>query len=160
MTDIYQPATHGSFVIERTYPQPRARVFSALSTAATVRRWYIESDRKDVHSFEMDFRVDGIERAEYTYIGGTPVDGVLFVNEGRYLDIVIHRRVVVASAMMAGGQTISVSLVTFELHDESNGGTRLVFTHNGAFFKGADGPQYRETGWRTLLDRLAADLKQ
>jgi uncharacterized protein YndB with AHSA1/START domain len=160
MTDTYQSVTHGSFVIERAYLQSRARVFSALSKPATVRRWYIESDRRDIQAFEMDFRVDGIERAEYIYKGGTPVDGLRFVNAGRYLDIVPNRRVVAASSMMAGGQKISASLVVFELHDTGDGGTRLVFTHHGTFFEGADGPSYREAGWRALFDRLADELKQ
>lgn len=159
LAGAYQPATHGSFVLERTFPQPRARVFKALSAQTTVRRWYVESDRRDVHAFEMTFAVGGIERSEYTYTGGTPVDGVRFVNEGRYLDIVPDRRIVTASVMAAGGRNISTSLVIFELHDVDEGGTTLVLTHHGAFFEGADGPDYREAGWRVLLDRLANELK-
>jgi hypothetical protein len=37
-------------------------------------------------------------------------------------------------------------------------GTDLICTHQGAFFEGADGPQIRESGWRTLLERLATEL--
>ncbi|MGE3618086.1 MAG: SRPBCC domain-containing protein, partial [Gemmatimonadales bacterium] len=95
-------ADHHTFVIERTFPKPRARVFAALSTPATVRRWYLESDSKDLHSFDMDFRVGGVERATYQHKGGTPVDGVPFVNEGHYLDIVPLERIVSATAMTAG----------------------------------------------------------
>jgi hypothetical protein len=31
-------------------------------------------------------------------------------------------------------------------------------THQGAFFEGADGPEMREHGWRTLFDKLAVEL--
>ncbi len=37
-------------------------------------------------------------------------------------------------------------------------GTDLICTHQGAFFEGADGPKMREAGWRTLLDKLTAEL--
>ncbi|HTF89219.1 MAG TPA: SRPBCC family protein [Planctomycetota bacterium] len=149
---------HHTFVVERSYPQSRARVFAALSTAASVRRWYVEGPKRKVESFEMDFRVGGAERSVLTYTGGTPMDGVTFVNEGHYLDIVSMERVVMASAMTAGERRISASLLTFELVDQGNGGTALVFTHQGVFFEGGDGPQMREAGWCTLLDRLAAHL--
>lgn len=149
---------HSTFVIERTYPQSRDRVFSALTTPATVRRWYVESDHKRVHRFEMDFRVGGMERAEYTHVGGTPVDGLPFVNEGRYLDIVPESRIVTAAVMSAAGHPISASLITFELLEGSAGGSRLILTHQGAFFEHADGPKLREEGWRTLLERLGAAL--
>jgi hypothetical protein len=37
-------------------------------------------------------------------------------------------------------------------------GTDLIFTEQGAFFEGADGPQMREDGWRKLLEHLAKEL--
>jgi hypothetical protein len=37
-------------------------------------------------------------------------------------------------------------------------GTDLIFTEQGAFFEGADGPQIREAGWRQLLEKLASEL--
>jgi hypothetical protein len=33
-----------------------------------------------------------------------------------------------------------------------------VFTHQAAFFEGADGPQMREHGWRYLLDAVSGAL--
>jgi hypothetical protein len=39
-------------------------------------------------------------------------------------------------------------------------GTDLICTHQGAFFEGADGPQMREAGWRSLLDKLSKSLAQ
>lgn len=154
-TPVADPHT---FVLDRTFPEPRARVFAALSTPATVRRWYLESDTKDIHSFEMDFRIGGREAARYTHKGGTPVDGVPFENHGCYLDIVPDTRIVSATAMTAGDRRISASLVTYELSDLPGGGTALRLTHQGVFFEGADGPRWREAGWQALLGRLAAAL--
>jgi len=69
------------------------------------------------------------------------------------MDIVPNRRIVTASTMAVGEKCISASLVTFELL-ASETGTELIFTHQGAFFEGSDGPEMREAGWRKLLDRL------
>jgi uncharacterized protein YndB with AHSA1/START domain len=37
-------------------------------------------------------------------------------------------------------------------------GTLLLFTEQGAFFEGADGPKIREDGWRQLFEQLASEL--
>jgi hypothetical protein len=55
------------------------------------------------------------------------------------------------------GKRVSSSLVTFELIPTREG-TNLVFTHQGAFFPGSDGPERREAGWQGLLDLLGAHL--
>jgi hypothetical protein len=41
----------------------------------------------------------------------------------------------------------------------SDSGTKLVFTDQGAFFEGSDGPKMREEGWSHILDGLAAEVK-
>jgi uncharacterized protein YndB with AHSA1/START domain len=59
--------------------------------------------------------------------------------------------------MTLGDKRISSSLVTFEFL-RTDKGTDLICTHQGAFFEGADGPQIREAGWRSLLEQLAQEL--
>jgi hypothetical protein len=59
--------------------------------------------------------------------------------------------------MMIDDHCISATLGTVELQP-SGGGTELIFTHQGAFFEGADGPEMREAGWRKLFERLTAEL--
>lgn len=148
---------HSTFVIERTYPKPPERVFSAFADAAAKRRWFAESERHEVERFEMDFRVGGSERLRYRFKEGTPFPGVTLASEGSYQDIVPNRRIVTASAMTLGENRISASLVTIEFLPTDKG-TNLICTYQGAFFEGADGPQMREAGWRTLLEKLAEDL--
>ena len=149
--------THDTFVIERSYPAPPERVYAALSDPAKKRRWYAESEGHTVEEFEMDFRVGGTERAAYRLNEATPFPGLSLANEGNYQDIVANRRVVIASNMLFGGKRISAHLVTFELL-QAEQGTRLILTHQGAFFEGSDGPKMRQDGWRKLLDRLGAEL--
>jgi uncharacterized protein YndB with AHSA1/START domain len=152
-----QSVIHSTFVIERRYPKPPERVFSAFADPAKKRRWFAEGESHEVEEFEMAFRVGGIERARYRFKEGTPFQGVALTNEGSYQDIVLNRRVVTASTMTFGECRISASLVTVEFLPTDNG-TDLICTHQGAFFEGADGPQIREAGWRHLLEQLAKEL--
>jgi len=153
MTD--QTIVHNTFVIARAYPKPVETVFAAFAEPAKKRRWYAQS--KDADTYEMDFRVGGIERAHSRMGASTPFPGATLANEGSHLDIVANARIVIASTMALDGRRFSASLATFAFAAAAKG-TELVFTHQGAFFEGADGPRMREDGWRALLDRLAAEL--
>ena len=154
-----QPVVHNTFVIERSYPKPPEAVFAAFADPGKKRRWFAERGSTDVESFEMDFRVGGIERTQYRFKEGTPFPGVELTNVGSYHDIVENQRIVTASTMALGGRRISTSLVTFELVPTASG-TNLICTHQGAFFEGADGPEMRQDGWRKLLDILATALAE
>ena len=150
-----QSVIHNTFVIERSYPVPPGRGFAALSDPAKKRRWFVDGGGNKVEYYEMEFEVGGKERARFFHAG--PMKGIPFTNEGTYHDIVPDRRVVLASTMSMGEKRISSSLTTFELLTAESG-TDLIFTHQGAFFEGSDGPEIREGGWRILLERLATEL--
>ena len=152
-----QTVIHSTFVIERSFARSPERVFSAFADAAKKRRWYAERETNDVEEFQSDFRVGGAERLRYRMGEGTPFPGVTLANEGSYLDIIPDRRIVSASTMTLGDKHISSSLITVELLPTDKG-TDLIFTHQGAFFEGADGPKMREAGWHTLLGQLATEL--
>lgn len=153
MTD----ALHDTFTVERRYPQPRARVFAAFADPARKRRWYAEAGGHELDAFEMDFRVGGAQRSAYRMGASTPFPGAPLTNEGAFHNIVDGRRIVEAVHMSLNGNPISVSLLTFEFHDDGEG-TRLVCTHQGVFFQGGDGPRMRKDGWTVLLQRLAQAL--
>lgn len=147
--------THGTFVIERTYPSAPERVFAAFSDPVKKCRWI--SGVKDLKAggFEMDFRVGGKECTRATIPEG-PFKGTSFTNETTYLDIVPDRRIVFAYSMLLGEKRISSSLATVELLP-SGKGTELIFTDQGAYFEVADTLEMREAGWRKLLERVAQE---
>jgi uncharacterized protein YndB with AHSA1/START domain len=149
--------THGTFVIERSYPVAPERVFAAFADPTKKRRWFAEGEGNDLESFETDFRVGGIERTMRRMGPQTPFPGVALTNHSYYEDIVPNRRVVYAYTMSLGDQRISASLATVEFV-RTEKGTDLIFTDQGAYFEGGDGAKMREGGWSKLLEGLAKEL--
>jgi len=151
-----QAIVHDTFVIARSFAKPPEKVFAALSDPAKKQRWY-GAGQQNMQTFKMDFRPGGAETATYRMGDNTPFPGAELAHEGRLLDIVPNKRVVIASTMALAGHRMSASLCSFELIATANG-TDLVFTHQGAFFENADGPQMRKDGWNALLDQLVKDV--
>jgi uncharacterized protein YndB with AHSA1/START domain len=148
---------HNTFVIERSFPKPPERVFSTFADPTKKRRWFAEGEGHEIELFECDFRVGGTERLRYRFKQGTPFPGATLTNDVRFQDIVPNRRIVSASTMDLADKRISASLFTFEFL-QTDKGTDLIFTHQGTFFEGSDGPQMREAGWRKLFENLATEM--
>jgi uncharacterized protein YndB with AHSA1/START domain len=145
---------HTTFVIDRTYAVPPARVFAAFADPELKERWFaMPPDWVDTHH-ALDFRVGGHE----TNFGGPP-GGTVHRFEARYQDIVEDARIVYAYDLYLDDQRVSVSLATIELRPEANG-TRMTFTEQGAFLDGLDDPAGREHGTKLLLDALGSALME
>jgi len=152
-----QSVIYSTFVIERSYPVKPERVFAAFADPAKKRRWFAEGDHHKLEHYELDFRVGGKELVRFRLGADTPLEGVVCTNDVSYLDIVRNRRVVTASTMSFVEKCISASLVTFEFLPTETG-TDLIFTHQGAFFEGADGPEMRKEGWQKHFDKLTEEF--
>jgi uncharacterized protein YndB with AHSA1/START domain len=142
-------AEHATFVVERSYDASPERVFAAWSDPAAKLVWFGDSEGE----FELDFREGGRERGS-----GVLPDGREYAFEALYRDIVPDARIVYTYDMFVDGIRISVSLATVELKPEG-GGTRLVFTEQGAFLDGHEAPSRREHGMGGLLDSLGRWLE-
>jgi uncharacterized protein YndB with AHSA1/START domain len=149
---------HDTFVLEREFPKPPEKVFAAFSDPAKKRRWYAESAMHDILSYELDFRVGGAELLQSRMKPGTPIAGALLTWSQTFSDVVENRRIVIAQVLSRDNTRISCSLMTVEFV-ASGAGCRLVFTHQAAFFEGADGPQMRKMGWQALFDTLGRELE-
>ena len=147
--------THATFRIERTYEAATPeQVFFAFADKASKRRWFVEGEGWEIDSFEMDFRVGGIERSSFRFQGGPVIS-----NETIYHDIVENQRLVCAYSMTVGEDRISVSLGTIEI-SATEGGTMLAYTEQGAYLDGHDNVAQREAGCRELYEALAVELER
>ena len=143
---------HATFVVERTYDAPPARVFAAWADPAIKRRWFTGPPEWETLEQESDFRIGGREHSR-----DQPPGGQVIAFDARYQDIVADRRIIYAYDMHLGDTRISVSLATIEF-EPAGTGTRLILTEQGAYLDGHDTPAQREEGTGYLLDALGAEL--
>ncbi len=146
--------THATFVLERVYPAPPARVFAAWTTREAKARWFVGAAEgiAVIEPMSLDFRVGGTERLVAGAEGG-PV----YTYEGCFQDIVPDERIVETTQMYSDKNRISVSVVSVEFLPEGDG-TRLVLTEQGSYLDGLDKPEWREVGTRQQLEALAKEF--
>ncbi|MHA6481828.1 SRPBCC family protein [Paenibacillus sp. strain BS8-2] len=138
---------HGTFVIDKTYPASREQVYEAMANAEAKARWFTKPE-------VFEFRVGGRE-----FSSGESPDGGLFTFDATYQEIVPLERIVYTYVLDLNGLRFSVSITTIELSDV-DGGTKLTFTEQGAFFDGLDAIENREHGSKELLELLGKSLAE
>jgi uncharacterized protein YndB with AHSA1/START domain len=144
-----KPVRHHTFVIERRYPVPAERVFAAFSDPVKKRKWFASGEKAPIEEYTLDFRVGGRERTRFRTPRGT------CTNDTIYQEIAPNQYIVFAYTMAMGDRPFSSSQATVEFLPNDKG-TQLLFTEQGAYFAGADGPEMREEGWNKLLDQLTS----
>lgn len=157
---MFEPkVVHATCVVERTFAKPLSVVYAALSDPHKVRRWMSGGSSSDLFDFQCDFVEGGKQLVKYRMGPDTPIAGAVITNEGRFQHIIAGERIVTVSTMKMDERIFSASQVTYELVN-SDGATRLVITHQGAFFEGSDGPERREQGWNRLADNLTSVIEE
>ena len=145
-------ATHATFVIERDYPHPPAKVFAAFADPKKKARWFGGPDDWEKSNHKLDFRVGGQES-----VSGGPPGCTVHAYNAEIWDIVENERIVTSYQMHLDDRRISVSLATYEF--KPNGAsTTFVLTEQGVFFDGYDDAGQREEGTRELLSQLETYL--
>lgn len=138
---------HSTFIVEKTYAAPPERVYRAWSDPDAKAKWFSKADI-------FDFRVGGRE-----YSSGGPPEGPIFTFDAYYQEILPQERIVYSYTLDSNETRLSVSITTIEFIPVE-GGTKLVFTEQGAFFDGHDTPEIREHGTNELLDMLGRSLSE
>jgi uncharacterized protein YndB with AHSA1/START domain len=150
MTD--RSVVHDTFVLERRYPVPPARVFAAFADLDQKAHWFHGPDDWPTPEWTMDFRVGGVEINR-----GADDTGMVHGFIAHYVDIVPESRIVYTYEMSMDDVRTSVSVTTIEILADG-AGTRLIFTEQGAFLDGCDQAAGRREGTSDLLDALGAGL--
>jgi uncharacterized protein YndB with AHSA1/START domain len=145
---------HATFVIERDYAAPPAKVFAAWAEPKAKARWFVGPDEWEKSDHKLDFRVGGRES-----VSGGPPGGPNHIYNAIYQDIVPNERIVLTYDMHLDKTRISVSLLTLEFK-AAGAGTKLVLTEQDAFLDAFDNVASREHGTKDLLSNLDAYLKR
>lgn len=143
---------HDHFTLERRYRASPARVFAAWADPVKKRRWFAEADGFVTESYELDFRVGGLERSRFRF-----GDGPAMTNDTYFHVIEPDRCIVCSYGMTMAGAPFSVSLATLTLEPEGQT-TLLRYTEQVAFLTDVDHVEGRRRGCAELLERLAAEL--
>jgi uncharacterized protein YndB with AHSA1/START domain len=146
---------HDTFVLDRRYPAPPARVFNAFADPASKKQWWDDDEIEKNAPHVIDFRVGGRE----SMAGEIPGGEASFTFDAVYQDIVENSRIVYSYEMTMNGRRISVSVATLEFLADGDG-TRLMLTEQGAYLDGLDTSAQREEGTRGLLEALATYLEK
>lgn len=146
--------SHSTFVIERSFAAPVARVFAAWSDPAKKQRWFACHDDWKTVDYQLDFRQGGVEIND-----ATERDGTLHAFKAHYLDLVPNERIVYAYEMSVGGTRVSASLVSV-VFAAVGAKTRMTFTEQVAFLDGHGDAQLaeRREGTELGLARIDAEL--
>ena len=145
--------THHSFTLDRHYPHPTARVFGAFTDPAARLRWFFMSDAWTLHALGAPPKVEAqaTERSRFSPPGSSAV----LTNDTTYCFVQPGRRLIFTYAMTINGAPLSASLCTVDFQT-ADGGTRLEFTEQGAYFDGfAKG---RAEGTQHMLLRFGQEL--
>lgn len=147
-------AIHATFVVERVYAAPPARVFSAFADPEKKAKWFKGPDEWGPGDIGFDFRVGHGDHS----IGGPPGDPPHRFHN-RYLEIIPNTRIVYAYWMHHGDPLASASIATLEFKPEGDK-TRLVMTEVGTFLDGWYDAPGREEGTQWLLEKVAEVVEE
>jgi uncharacterized protein YndB with AHSA1/START domain len=132
----------GPIVIERVFPYPPERLWTALTDSAALADWLMDNDFQPVLNHEFTFRTK-------------PAPGFDGIVRCRVTEIDAPRRLA-----YTWGSGASKTLVTWTLEPVS-GGTRLRMEHTGfRGFRGLFMKLFLSGGWKRIINvRLAANLE-
>ncbi len=143
---------HETLTFERWLEASSTEVFDAYVDVERRTRWSTPSDSAVFVYLENDFRVGGIDRFRCGDQHAPQYSGSV-----RYEDIVPGERIIYSETIEAGGERLSVALVSWEFRSEGSG-TRLRVTVQIASLVGADMIAGNKTGMDAALENLVALL--
>jgi uncharacterized protein YndB with AHSA1/START domain len=151
MTELTKHSVeYATFTLEREYPVPRERVFAAFADKEQKAAWFGGGNDPETR-WDFDFREGAREYQSGQFMGQ------LHTFDAIYHDIVENERIAYSYTMHVDDVRLSASLTVIEFTPTA-GGTRLVFTEQGAFFDGHEEPGLREQGLNQILDALGASF--
>lgn len=148
MTDL----KHQTFVFERRTEAKPDRVFAAFADPNERERWSAPSDTASFVYEEAEFREGGSD----IFRCGSK-EAPQYSGRTHYLSIIPLQMIVSSEVVVAGGQTLMISLITTEIADEGPA-TRIRLTVQATSFMGDMMLQGVTEGNNASLDNLVSYL--
>ena len=140
---------HGTFVIEKEFAHPVAKVFGAWADPKKKSKWFGDPNNP---AKVFEFKPGGRESSSGTIPGGS-----MFNFDVTYQDIVPDNRILYSYDMHMDGKKVSVSLASIEFTPTSKG-TKMKMTEYGLYLDGLDNMAQRKAGTISLIDALGGYL--
>ena len=156
-TEMKRGVKPAPLVLERVFDAPRELVFSAWSSADHIKRWFSPT-HFTIPEAEVDFRAGGAMRIKMAGPGGYEN-----WNEGQFLEVTPHERIVFQGDVSVGGEVKFTAHTTVTFADADFGFgpctkmkvVQAYVVYDEAFMMAVNGAP---EGWRTTIDKLEAEV--
>jgi uncharacterized protein YndB with AHSA1/START domain len=146
-------AKHATIRVERHYAHPVSAVFEAWRDPAARARWEPKPGGIDEDCEHVELQTGARERGRWLENGEE-----LMCFEHHFVQVVPEQRIVTTVRMATNDSPLLSSQHVIEMTAEA-GGTTLVCTEQVTWLNGQDMRPQHESGWKSLLDGLAAELE-
>ncbi len=148
---------HATFVIERTYPATKDRVYRAFAEPAAKATWFVGPHGKGGASSSAATTSAAAAASRSRAPSATATSPI---STRCTTTSCPGERLVYSYGMYLDGKPISVSLSTIVLEESAAGGARLLYTEQIVFLDGYVDDGQRKFGTEGLFDQLGAALAE
>lgn len=142
----------GTVDLIKDFDQQVEAVFTAWSKEDAQLVWSDPGESWEMSFDQFQFAVGATDVCRFG-----PVGGQHYVNENRYLEIEVGKRIVYSTSLSSDGRLTFAGTVVV-VFEETDGGARMRLVEQGLYFDGQDDVAGHRSGWESMLGALSRYL--